>query len=172
VTKASSHVTFSIVIATSGRESITTTLAALTPQLEPGDEILILRDDTGDHGNTPRNNAIPRCAGSHILFIDDDDKHLRDALTYIREQVTKIPRKVHLFSMAYDDGRIVNPRWPLQIGFVGTPMICVPNTKGKLGKWSQRYEGDYDFMKTTLELRHDEPVLHYDVIATVHPRRP
>lgn len=157
-------------IATNGRPTLTDTLAALTLQLEPGDEVLIVRDSTGDHGNTPRNAAIPRCAGTHLVFIDDDDRHLKGALDHVREHVAEQPDRVHLFAMAYTDGRVVHPRWPLEIGYVGTPMICVPNTPGKLGEWSTRYEGDYDFAKTTLELRGDEPVLHNDVIATVHPR--
>ena len=159
-------------IATSGRPTITDTLAALTPQLQPGDEILIERDNTGDHGNTPRNKAIPRCAASHILFVDDDDTHTEDALATVRTEITKHPRRVHLFAMQYDDGRTVQPRWPLEIGYVGTPMIVAPNVKGMLGTWSQRYEGDYDFAKSTLERRGDTPILHDHVIATVTPRWP
>jgi hypothetical protein len=152
------------VIATSGRPTLTHTLAALTPQLEPGDEVLILRDNTGDWGHTPRNNAMPRCAGTHLIFIDDDDRHLKGALEYVREEVAHTPDRVHLFAMAYQDGRVVQPRWPLQIGYVDTAMVCVPNTT--LGRWGNRYEGDYDFIASALELRGDEPILHDDVIAT------
>jgi hypothetical protein len=154
------------VIATSGRPTITTTLSALTPQLEHGDEILILRDSTGDWGHTPRNNALPRCNGTHLMFIDDDDHHLKGALEYVREEVAHAPDRVHLFAMAYSDGRVVHPAWPLQIGYVDTSMLCVPNTHGKLGRWGDRYEGDYDFIASTIELRGDTPILHDDVIAT------
>ena len=154
-------------IATSGRPTLTQTLAALTPQLVHGDEILIVRDSTGDHGNTPRNHAIPRCAGTHLMFIDDDDQHAADALQLVRSKVRARPSRVHLFSMVYDDGRTVHPRWPLQIGYVGTPMIVVPNQPGKVGLWSQRYEGDYDFINDTMTLRGDAPVLHAEPIAAV-----
>jgi len=157
------------VIATSGRPTLTTTLNAVTPQLEPGDEILVLRDNTGDHGHTPRNAAIPRCAGSHLLFIDDDDRYLKDALTYIREQVTHTTDRVHLFAMAYDNGGTVEPAWPLQVGHVSTQMICAPNQPQQLGRFGTRYEGDYDFAHTTMELRGDTPVLHTDVIALIGP---
>lgn len=153
-------------IATAGRPSLTDTLAALTPQLASGDEILVERLDC-PWGHQARNNALPRCAGSHLMFIDDDDKHLKDALDHVRAQVRNRPRRVHLFSMAYTDGRVVNPRWPLQVGYVSTQMLCVPNSPGKLGQWGDRYEGDYDFADTTMQLRGDEPVLHSDVIALI-----
>jgi hypothetical protein len=161
-----SSVTFSIVIATSGRPALTDTVAALTPQLQSGDEILIQRLDC-PWGGQARNNALPRCAGTHILFIDDDDKHLKGALEFVREKVEQTPKRVHLFSMVYDDGTVVHPTWPLKIGSVGTPMICAPNVPDKLGEWSDRYEGDYDFATTTMQLRGDAPVLHGDIIATV-----
>ena len=159
-------------IATSGRPTLTHTLAALTPQLQHGDEVLIVRDSTGDHGNTPRNQAIPRCAGTHLMFIDDDDQHAADALTLVRTKVRARPKRVHLFSMVYDDGRVVHPRWPLQIGYVGTPMMVVPNEVGLLGSWSDRYEGDYDFISSTMELRGDAPVLHAEPIAAVRAPGP
>jgi hypothetical protein len=158
------------VIATQGRPTLSSTLNALTPQLQDGDEVLILRDETGDHGNSPRNQAIPRCAGTHLMFIDDDDHHLDDALELVRARVRSRPKRVHLFSMAYDDGRIVKPRWPLQVGYVGTPMIVVPNEPAKLGQWSTRYEGDYDFIQSTMQLRGDEPILHAEPIAAVASR--
>ena len=42
--------TFSIILGTSGRPSIHRTLKSIVPQLEPGDEVLIVRDDSGDAG--------------------------------------------------------------------------------------------------------------------------
>ena len=49
-------------------------------------------------------------------------------------------------------------------------MICVPNHLEKLGTWSERYEGDHDFLASTMRLRGDQPVLHDDVVAEVTPR--
>jgi hypothetical protein len=164
-----SSVTLSIVIATSGRPSITHTLAALTPQLESGDEILIQRLDC-PWGGQARNHAIPRCAGTHLLFVDDDDHHTDDALEHIRQKVRLTPHQVHLFAMRYDDGQVVTPAWPLKVGFIGTPMLCVPNIAEALGVWTDRYEGDYDFAHSTMTLRGDEPVVHDHVVATVTRR--
>jgi hypothetical protein len=46
-------------------------------------------------------------------------------------------------------------------------MMVIPNAPGMLGEWSDRYEGDYDFLVETMRLRGDTPVLHDDVIAHI-----
>jgi hypothetical protein len=118
-------------------------------------------------GHEARNLAMPRCAGTHLLWIDDDDKYVKGALTTVRQSVRRSRNRVHLFAMAYPNGVVVKPRWPLIMGSVGTPMICVPNEPGKLGRWGDEYEGDYSFVTETMRLRGDKPVLHADVIATI-----
>src|SRR5262245_4219027 len=108
-----------------------------------------------------------RCAGTHLLFIDDDDRYTTGALELIRDAVAALPRKVHLFAMVNNDGVVIKPSWPLLLGHIGTPMFCVPRVRHKLGKWGERYEGDFDFISSTMRLRDDLPVLHEDVIARV-----
>ena len=79
-------------IATSGRPTLTTTLAALTPQLQSGDEILVERLDC-PWGHQARNNAIPRCAGkplAHSVNRQPKPRHL------LRDQ--RIPRRGAVFS--------------------------------------------------------------------------
>jgi hypothetical protein len=124
-----------------------------------------------DWGHETRNLALPRCAGTHLLFIDDDDRYLSGALALVRERVSALPRKVHLFAMALDYGVVIKPSWPLVEGHIGTPMFCVPRVRRKLGRWSNRYEGDYDFIRSTMGLRGDLPVLHEDVIALIAARQ-
>jgi hypothetical protein len=161
-------VTLSIVIPTCGRRSVVETVGALVPQLSHGDELVIVRDSSGDYGHTARNRAMPRCAGSHLMFIDDDDRHLGGALELVRRELELDPDRVHLFAMRYHDGRELAPGpLPLQVGYVSTQMLVVPNQAGRLGTWGNRYEGDYDFASSTLELRGDEPVLHPVAIALV-----
>jgi hypothetical protein len=112
---------------------------------------------------------MPRSAGTHLLWLDDDDRYTKDALGVVRERVGALPEKVHLFAMALAGGGTIAPAWPLRIGAVGTPMICVPNVPGLLGQWSDEYQGDYDFACSTMELRADRPVLHTDVVALIGP---
>ena len=162
-------VTLSIVIPTNGRPSLTHTLNSVATQLADGDEILVIRNDHAPWGHKTRNHATRRARGSHLLFIDDDDRYLQGALDLIRGWITDTPDRVHLYAMAYTDGRVVTPAWPLQIGYVSTQMMCVPRVKGKLGRWGDRYEGDYDFIATTMQLRGDQPVLHTDVVALIGP---
>jgi hypothetical protein len=71
--------TFSVIVGTRGRATLMRTLESITTQLAPGDELFVLRDDSGDAGDTPRNETMHRAAGSHLLFMDDDDVYLPGA---------------------------------------------------------------------------------------------
>lgn len=143
------------------------TAAVTAAQLEHGDELLIVRRDCA-WGHEARNLAMPRCAGDYLMFIDDDDVHTADALELARRAVTEQPGRLHLFAMRYEDGRVLAPEWPLMIGAVSTQMMVVPNHPNQLGRWGDRYEGDFDFAASTMELRGDTAVLHPDeIIAQV-----
>lgn len=160
--------TLSIIVPTNGRQSLTATVAALVPQLDHGDELLIMRDSSGDFGHSARNQMMGRAAGTHLMFIDDDDRHLPGALAIVRDALERHPDRLHLFAISYQDGRILIPG-PIEIGYVSTQMLVVPNQPGRLGTWGDRYEGDYDFVRSTLELRQEEPVMHPMPIALIGP---
>lgn len=157
----------SIIVPTSGRPTLTATLASVTPQLEHGDELMVICRTDAPWGHASRNTAMRRATGSHLLFIDDDDRYVDDALALVRGWVEQEPDRVHLYAMRYDYGRVVYPVWPLTCGYVSTQMLCVPNVPHLLGRWGDRYEGDYDFAATTMALRSDEPVVHMDVAVLV-----
>jgi len=51
-------------------------------------------------------------------------------------------------------------------------MMVVPNDKARLGSWGERYEGDIDFLTTTLEKwpgKDLSVVWREDVLADVRP---
>jgi hypothetical protein len=157
----------SIIIATRGRPHLAITAATTASQLDHGDELLIQRLDCA-WGAEARRHAIPRAAGTHLMFIDDDDVHTTDALDIVRSALDKDPDHAHFFAMRYlDDGRTLTPTWPLRCGYIATPMFVVPNDPATLGVWTDRYEGDYDFIHSTMVRRDDEPRLHEDVIALI-----
>jgi len=160
--------TFSVIIPTKGRPTLADTLASVTPQLEHGDELLLYRLDC-HWGAEARNQLIPRAAGTHLLFIDDDDAYTPGALAVIRAAVGAEPDRVHIFRMQYPDGRKLWETQTVNHGNIGTPMVVVPNQPGKVGTFDDSYAHDHNFVAETLNLRGDTPVFHDDVVALVRP---
>ena len=77
------------------------------------------------------------------------------------------PSRVHVFKMR-DDIREYGGFDCIGQGSIGTPMFVVPND-GRLGRWSTRYEGDFDFISSTLAARNERPRFHEEVIALIRP---
>src|SRR5581483_9412493 len=59
-------------------------LASATRQMVPGDELVVVFDDSGDAGDTPRNRVLGSLRGTHVTFLDDDDVYRPGALEAIR----------------------------------------------------------------------------------------
>jgi glycosyltransferase involved in cell wall biosynthesis len=169
---------FTIILATAGRETIKHTLASIAPQLEPGDELYVLHDDSGDAGDTPRNQTMHRARGSHLLFMDDDDVYVPDALARIRRFADENPGRIGLFKMKHVVGTTHWHERAIYYGNVSTQTFCIPNVPGKLGRWhrtqrpnrTELYIGDYVFLKETIELQ-GEPIFVDEVTVLVRPER-
>lgn len=160
----------SVIVPTCGRDTLPRTLASVGSQLHDGDEMLVVRRDDAPWGNATREDSIPRCDGTHIWFMDDDDVAAPGALDAIHAAIGKEPDRVHLFRMRR--GEDVFWRMPVaEIGNVGSPMIVVPNTPGKLPRWGDDdlYEADGRFLLETLALRQEQPVFHEEIVALVRP---
>jgi hypothetical protein len=172
--------TLSIIVATSGRRSLARTLASITPQLRPGDEMMIICDDSGDAGDTPRMRAMPRARGSHLTFIDDDDVYAHDALEKMRRFARDHPGRIGIFKMEHVVG---TTHWRqdepvLRYANVSTQTFLVPNIPGRLGRWQEEprphdpgktYAGDYTFITETIALQGQEPVFVDEVTVYVRP---
>jgi glycosyltransferase involved in cell wall biosynthesis len=163
-------VTFSVIVPTMGRDTLTRTLASVAPQLEHGDELLVGRLDC-TYGNQARDNAMAKATGTHLLFLDDDDAYTPDALATMRQAIAVMPDRVHIFRMRYDHGLVLWYAPALASGNIGTPMVAIPNQPGRLGVWAahSHYESDFAFIHDTVRLRDDEPVFHEDIVALVRP---
>jgi glycosyltransferase involved in cell wall biosynthesis len=164
--------TFSIIVGTTGRKTLRRTLKSITSQLEPGDELMLLRDDSGDAGDTPRNQSMHRAAGTHLLFMDDDDVYVPGALAKMRRFADENPGKIGIFRMEYTAGP---KRWQvpeLKNRNVSTQIFLVPNVPGKLGVWEHRstVHGDYTFIEETARLQGD-PIFVDEVTVRVRPIR-
>jgi glycosyltransferase involved in cell wall biosynthesis len=165
--------TFSIILATIGRPAVRRTIASIAPQLLPGDEVIIIRDDSGDAGDTPRNDAMPRARGTHLLFMDDDDVYRPNALAAMRRFAEENPGRIGIFRLQYAAG---NRRWVdpvLRYKNVSTQTFVVPNVPGKLARWQRqgRTEGDFCFIEATVKLQ-GEPIFVDEVTVLVRPRNP
>jgi glycosyltransferase involved in cell wall biosynthesis len=149
-------------------------IGSASSQLELGDEVIVVHDDAphNDWGAWARAEAMKDARGSHLLFMDDDDEYLPRANNTIRKAIQPEPDRVHIFRMArtapFNDVIWISQDLA-QPGQVSTQMIVVPNDPDRLGTWSPRYEGDFDFLVSTLAKHHKPPVWHQDVIAIQHP---
>lgn len=175
------RVTFSVIIPTSGRASLTQSIASAAEQLEPGDEILVLCDRSGDHGNAARQSLMERARGTHLLFMDDDDQFARGALAAMRRFAEEHPGRVGIFRMRNPNGSVLWREPELRRGNVSTQMFCVPNVPGKLGTWlgsptltsptGRRYDvADYEFVRSTVELQ-GPPAFRPEIVAYIRTDR-
>ncbi len=173
----------SMILATSGRDSLMFAARSTRVQMKAGDELLIVGGGAlgemvagwnqarwidipagGNWGHAERNHAIPLANGTHLLFIDDDDALVPGALDCIRDAVAEAPGRPHIFAMIDPHGRTLPMVPQVRQGNIGTPQIVAPNVAGKLGVWGNRYEGDFDFIAGTVGHYADGPVWHDTVI--------
>lgn len=166
-------VTFSVIVATVARPSLLATLASIVEQVEPGDEVLVgcSRDDP--FGMGIRQSLMTRARGSHLLFIDDDDQFARGAFATMRRFALDHPARIGVFRMRYDNGLVIWTEPVIRLGNVGTPMLCVPNVPGKLGRWFDPEfprHGDLAFLQSTAALQ-GEPIFRRDVVAYIRADR-
>lgn len=141
----------SIILPTTNRPTLHMAIRSCADQLLSGDEILVKLDQSRDWGQTPRNEAMPQAKGDYLLFLDDDDVYLTGAFDVIRAALTENPGRPHIFRMRrgeYND--LIWTEKVIRVGNVSTQMFVVPNDPARLGRWGKRYEGDYDFITSTL----------------------
>lgn len=172
--------TLSIIVATGGRKTLKRTLRSIARQVQPGDEVFVLCDDSGDAGDTARMKAMPRARGTHLAFIDDDDVYAPGALEKMRRFAREHPGRIGIFKMEHPVG---TTHWRegepvLRYANVSTQTFLVPNIPGKLGRWRAgaprpgggEYAGDYVFITETAELQ-GEPVFVNEVTVYARPVR-
>lgn len=170
-------VNISVITPTIGRPSLRRLAADLLPQFKPGDEWIVVADGKQDAaqdiyeeirrdfisyreygpdptwGHAQANHALMYAKGSHVWRLDDDDRAHPNALNVIRCRAEKNPRRPLIFRTIYNG----YPIWRdndkhLYCGNVSTQCYVVPNVAGLLGSWGRAYEGDYEFIRSTVAL--------------------
>lgn len=150
-------------------------MSELLPQLEADDEWLVIGDGSQHEarkivenrdphikysefgptrcwGHEQRNFAIKKAKGTHLWFVDDDDRVLPWALEAIRKRACEYPGRPLLFKSIWTNLRIAWMEREVKIGNVGTNMVVAPNLPSRIGTWGARWEGDYDFISSTVAL--------------------
>jgi hypothetical protein len=186
------QVALSIIIPTIGRQELRRILGELAPQLSPQDEVLVVGDGPqpaareiaggfgsrvkywehgSDHcwGYPQRNWVMPRASGSHLMFFDDDDRGAPAALQHVRDAARANPGRPLMFREIHEEGLIWG-RKRVELSNVSTQLFVVPNDPARLGKWGQRYVGDYDFVVSTLALYPggEEALVWREEVIAVH----
>ena len=109
---------------------------------------------------------IAKATGDYLMFMDDDDEYVPDALQIVRDTIALNPGRPHLFCMETVEGRILWHDREVRDGNVSTQMIVVPNVA--LPPWGDRYAGDLDFIEGAV-VTLGRPVWCDQVIARLRP---
>ena len=138
----------------------------------PGDELLIVFDDSGDAGDSPRNRVLDSLHGTHIAFLDDDDEYRPGALAAMRRFAQANPNRVGIFRIDLGMWGIAWAQRDLMAS--GTAMYLLPNLPDKLGRFGRvpglpaGRVGDYKFIVETVASL-GEPVWREEVIQDIRP---
>jgi hypothetical protein len=118
-------------------------------------------------GAEQRTLGIAKASGTHLAFIDDDDVYTDEAGDTISRALAAWPSRVHIFRMRRGD-RVFGGPGCVWLGGISTQMFVVPNDQ-RIGRWTTRRAGDFDFISSTLAVLRRGPRFHDDVIALVDP---
>lgn len=105
-------------------------------------------------GHDQINAAMAVAAGDYLTFNDDDDIWCPGAFDAMREQAATLPHPAPLlFRFLSYHGPVfwIGPGL-LGQGLIGGHCIVTPNLPSLLGEWGPHYEGDYSFIRETLDL--------------------
>lgn len=193
--------TFSLLIPTAGRPSLARALSSVAAQIGPGDECLVIGDVRAgalpeseaicreypwcryvEHtdgrmtfGHAQINHGLTLATGDYIHCQDDDDIYEVGALAHMRAAATEYPGRPLLFRFRSYHGGIVFWLMPglLRQGCVGGHCAVFPNDPARLGKWGDHYEGDYGYVKQSIDnwaAAGVEPVWCEPIVAIQRPQ--
>lgn len=120
-------------------------------------------------GHPQINFGMTKARGDYLVFQDDDDVFAPGALQYIRRAAKHLdpPRPlIFKFKIARAGGLTLPIGQEIAENRIGGHCIVPPNVPEKLGKWTDRYAGDWDFIEETLRLWEPlKPVFRQEVIT-------
>jgi glycosyltransferase involved in cell wall biosynthesis len=173
--------TLSILIPTPGQgRPLSRCLDSIKPQLHPGDEVLVIGDthdgplpevealvaeygdlfryighDAGHHcfGHCQLNHGLEQAKGDYLTANDDDDIYTPDAFAAMRAVAERLPEpRPLLFRFQSHYGPVWWDEQVVEINRIGGHCAVFPNLPGRVGRYTCRYQGDFDFIRSTLDL--------------------
>jgi glycosyltransferase involved in cell wall biosynthesis len=96
--------------------------------------------------------GMAQARGDYLVFQDDDDVFTAGAFEAIRRAATEHPGRPLLFRFVTRFRTLVwGASRELKQDHIGGHCFVVPNQPEYLGRWSDRYQGDWDFIRETLD---------------------
>lgn len=169
----------SIVIPTPGQgRPLARTLRSINHQRRPGDEIIVVHDaidgrdpevfklcewygaryvecafDAHSWGHKEIQHGYAHATGDFIAGCDDDDVFTPDAFTAIRDRIAELREPRPLMFQFMTPWRVVLWEEPAVVeNRIGGHCLVFPNIPERIGRWTERYNGDYDFIRSTIDL--------------------
>jgi len=128
----------------------------------------ILQGPHRDWGGAARTRGLKLARAGWLAFLDDDDWWVENSLLKIRDAIEAMPDHPHFFRMARPGyGDLVWRSSEAKRSNVSLQNFICPNWPKSLGKFTSRYEADWDFIESTLALMPPLPLgaWHDDVIC-------
>lgn len=169
-------VELSIIVASTGRDTLPAALESATSQMLPGDELIVVFDASGDAGDTPRNRVLDSATGTHITFLDDDDEYKPGALGAIRAFAREHPGRVGIFRVTFGLWGTAWREEEMDLMHTATAMYVIPNVPGKVGRFGRipglptGRVGDYRFIVETVALQ-GPPVWNETITQEIRPEK-
>lgn len=189
----------SVVIPTAGRATLARCLASIRPQLRNRDEVIVVgdvlhgalpaseatvrrcgsrfryvpfTDGRMTWGHAQCNAGLALAGGDYVLCQDDDDVYEPGAFDAIRRAATRAPGRPLLFRFrSYHGGQVFwHTPGVVKEGALGGHCLVSPNVPGRVGRLTDRYQGDFDWIADTLARWEPvEPAWVDHIIATARP---
>lgn len=148
------NIRLSVIVPSINRNSLLRTIQSIAPQLASDDELIVVYDgpgypycelstvkykgsivltcttsQTNNLGGAQRDLGMSLATGTHLMFCDDDDIFVPDALELTKAQIEKTPDVPLIFQMRYqEDSRVLWKIPEILMSNVGTPMFVVPRS--------------------------------------------
>lgn len=174
-------------------------LNSIVGQLSPYDEVLVIGDiadgplprverlvarygprfkylpfDAGRHtyGHDQLNWGLTQAQGDYIHVSDDDDVWTPTAAQAMRRAISEAPGVPHLMRFRAHFGLIFwDELGVIRRDHIGGHCLLAPNLPGKVGRWGAEYSGDYEYVRSTIDLHggNESVVWDIDIVAVARP---